>query len=222
MNFSTLFRLEENLHLDRKTLVNLRWIAIIGQLFAVNIVYNYLNLKFPVLESHIIIFLGLITNLYLQFGVKTNQLNDVHSLLFLIYDLFQLTILLYLTGGISNPFSLLLIVPAIVSSNFLSMRTTIMLGIITIILLFILTKFYLPLPGIIEYGFDFQYNMNNIELNLSYLMKKNIPIISNSNIPASNVNILGFNLLYLYNKITLRIENAIFLAKNNEFQGSHK
>ena len=155
MNFSTLFRLEENLHLDRKTLVNLRWIAIIGQLFAVNIVYNYLNLKFPVLESHIIIFLGLITNLYLQFGVKTNQLNDVHSSLFLIYDLFQLTALLYLTGGISNPFSLLLIVPAIVSSTFLSMGTTIMLGIITIILLFILTKFYLPLPGIIEYGFDF-------------------------------------------------------------------
>ena len=60
----------------------------------------------------------------------------------------------------------------------------------------------LPLPPLpdndnkkeFEYGFDFQYNMNNIELNLSYLMKKNIPIISNSNIPASNVNILGFNL----------------------------
>ena len=45
MKLSTLFRLEENLHLDRKTLVNLRWIAILGQLFAVNFVYNYLNLQ---------------------------------------------------------------------------------------------------------------------------------------------------------------------------------
>ena len=62
MNFSTLFRLEENLHLDKKTLVILRWIAIIGQLVAINLVYIYLNLNFPILESHIIILVGLITN----------------------------------------------------------------------------------------------------------------------------------------------------------------
>ena len=132
MNFSTLFRLEENLHLDKKTLVNLRWIAIIGQLIAINLVYNFLNLKLPILESHIIIFLGLITNLYLQFHIKANQLKDIYSSLFLIYDVIQLSTLLYLTGGISNPFSLLLIVPAIVSSSFLSMGTTIILSAVTI------------------------------------------------------------------------------------------
>ena len=65
MNFSTLFRLEENLHLDKKTLVILRWIAIIGQLVAINLVYIYLNLNFPILESHIIILVGLITNFFL-------------------------------------------------------------------------------------------------------------------------------------------------------------
>ena len=59
MNLSTLFRLEENLQLDKKTLVTLRYIAIFGQLFAINIVYNYLNLTFPIFESHIIIFIGL-------------------------------------------------------------------------------------------------------------------------------------------------------------------
>jgi len=48
-----------------------------------------------------------------------------------MYDLFQLAILLYLTGGIFNPFSILLIIPAIVSSTFLSMGTTIILGFIT-------------------------------------------------------------------------------------------
>ena len=48
MNFSTLFRLEENLQLDKKTLVNLRWIAILGQLIAINIVFNFLDLNFPI------------------------------------------------------------------------------------------------------------------------------------------------------------------------------
>jgi two-component system, sensor histidine kinase RegB len=150
MNLSTLFRLEENLHLDKKTLVYFRWIAITGQLIAINLVYIYLNLKFPIIESHIIIFVGLLTNLFLQFRIKTNQLKDIYSSLFLLYDLFQLSALLYLTGGISNPFSLLLIVPAIVSSTFLSMGTTLILGATTIILSFILTRYYFPLPGITE------------------------------------------------------------------------
>ena len=71
------------------------------------------------------------------------------------YDLIQLSLLLYLTGGISNPFSLLLIVPAIVSSTFLSMGTTIILGFITISSLLLLTKYSLPLPGVTEYLFHF-------------------------------------------------------------------
>ena len=150
MNFSTLFRLEENLQLDKKTLVALRYIAIFGQLFAINVVHNYLNLTFPIIESHIIIFIGLITNLYLQVKIKSSQLKDTYASLFLVYDLIQLSILLYLTGGILNPFSFLLIIPAIVSSTFLSMGTTIILGFVTSILLFLLSIFYLPLPGIQE------------------------------------------------------------------------
>ena len=155
MNFSNLFRLEENLHLDKKTLVVLRWFAIFGQLISINIVYFYLELNFPIIECHLIIFLGLTTNVFLEFKIKTKQLKDIYSSLFLIYDLIQLSALLYFTGGISNPFSLLLIVPAIVSSTFLSAGTTIILGLVTTSSLFSLTKFYLPLPGIAEYGFSF-------------------------------------------------------------------
>jgi len=156
MNFSTLFRLEENLNLDKKTLVILRYIAIFGQFIAVNFVYTYLNLNFPIVESHIIIFIGLVTNLYLQFQFKLNQLKDFYASLFLIYDLIQLSTLLYLTGGILNPFSFLLIIPTIVSSTFLNARTTIILGLITSILLFLLTYFYLPLPGL-ENKFSFPH-----------------------------------------------------------------
>ena len=163
MNLSTLFRLEENLHLDKKTLVNLRWIAIVGQLIAVNFVYYYFKLEFPLIAAHIVILLGLITNIILQFKIRENQLKDLYSAFFLVYDLLQLTLLLYLTGGISNPFSLLMIVPSIVSSTFLSMGTTIILGTLTIISLFFLTKYHEILPGLDVYSFTFpEYYLEGI------------------------------------------------------------
>ncbi len=152
MNFSTLFRLGENLNLDRKTLVFLRWIAIIGQFSAITLVYFYLKLDFLQLHAYLILLIGTITNLYLQFKIKSISIKDFNASVFLVYDLLQLAALLYLTGGISNPFSLLLIIPAIVSSTFLSMGTTIILGIMTIALLFILSIFHYPLPGIHEHS----------------------------------------------------------------------
>ena len=131
MNFSTLFRTKENLNLDKNTLTFLRYIAIFGQFLAINIVFFYLGLPFPIQLSYIVIFIGLLTNLYLQFGIRINQLKDFYAAIFLVFDLIQLSTLLYLTGGIFNPFCFLLIIPAIVSSTFLSMGTTIILGVIT-------------------------------------------------------------------------------------------
>ena len=148
MDFTTLFRTKENLNLDKNTLTVLRYIAIFGQFIAVNIVFFYLNLKFPIIESYVVIFIGFLTNLFLQFKVKVNQIKDTYASLFLLYDLFQLSALLYLTGGILNPFSILMIIPTIVSSTFLSMGTTIILGVITSFLLFILSYYHLPLPGL--------------------------------------------------------------------------
>ncbi len=148
MNFSTIFRTTENLNLDKTTLTILRYIAIFGQFIAINLVYFYLELTFPIEISYLIILIGLCTNLYLQFAIKVNQLKDFYASIFLIYDLIQLSLLLYLTGGIFNPFSILLIIPAIVSSTFLSMGTTIILGIITTILILLLAFFHLPLPGV--------------------------------------------------------------------------
>ena len=167
MNFSTLFRLEENLNLDKKTLVFLRWIAIFGQLFSVNLVYFFLNLEFPVLLCHLIILFGFLTNLFLQFGFKATLLKDLYSSSILMYDLIQLSILLFLTGGIFNPFAILLIVPTIFSSTFLSMGSTIILGTSTIILLFLLTFFNMPLPGMEEYILSFpNYYVTGILISL--------------------------------------------------------
>ncbi len=154
MDFSTLFRTKENLNLDKSTLTILRYIAILGQFAAINIVFFYLDLKFPIKETYLIIFLGLLTNLFLQFKIKVIQLKDTYASLFLLYDIFQLSALLYFTGGILNPFVILLIIPTIVSSTFLSMGTTIILGVITSFLLFLLSYTYLPLPGLESNIFD--------------------------------------------------------------------
>tara|TARA_B100000941_G_scaffold289980_1_gene270667 strand:+ start:2785 stop:4065 length:1281 start_codon:yes stop_codon:yes gene_type:complete len=155
MNLTTIFRIKENLKLDKKTLVILRWIAIIGQLIAINLVYFLLNLPFPIGFAYGVIATGFITNLYLQFFVNSIQIKDLYASLYLTYDLIQLSLLLYLTGGISNPFSILLIIPTIVSSTFLSMGITIILGSLTLIFLFLLTIFHYPLPGLHENAFTF-------------------------------------------------------------------
>ena len=167
MKLATLFRLKENLNLDRKTLVTLRWIALIGQFAAINIVFFILKLDFPIHATYIIILIGILTNVYLQYRIKATQLKDLYSSLFLTFDLFQLGLLLYLTGGIHNPFTFLLIIPAIVSSTFLSMGTTIILGLLTLAVLILITFFHLPLPGTEESLKFPEYYLTGIIISIS-------------------------------------------------------
>ena len=146
MKFSEFFTAKDNIQLDKKTLVILRWIALVGQYLTISIVQFVFKFELPFLYCSTIIFIGVLTNFYLQFKFQKNQLNNFSSTFILFYDLIQLSILLYFTGGITNPFSILLIVPAIVSSTFLTLRSTINLSIITIIILAVLTIYNLPLP----------------------------------------------------------------------------
>ena len=146
MKFSEFFSSKDNIQLDKKTLVILRWIAIIGQYISVSIVFFILNFELPFVYCSLIILLGIITNFYLQFVERANQLSNIKSFLYLLYDVIQLSMLLFLTGGVTNPFIILLSIPAIVSSTFLSLRSTVNLTVITIIILIVLTIVYLPLP----------------------------------------------------------------------------
>jgi len=146
MKFSEVFTSKDNIHLDKKTLVFLRWIAIVGQFLTISIVFFVFKFDLPFFYCSIVIFLGVLTNLYLQLKFKNNQLNNFTSTFVLFYDLIQLSFLLYLTGGITNPFAILLIVPAIVSSTFLNLKSTINLSIITIVILVVLTIYNFPLP----------------------------------------------------------------------------
>ena len=146
MKFSEFFKSKDNVQLDKKTLVILRWLALIGQYATISIVYFIFKFDLPFQYCSFIIFTGALTNIFLQYKFKKNQLNNFASTSFLFYDLIQLSFLLYLTGGITNPFVILLIVPAIVSSTFLSLKSTINLSIFTIIILIFLTFYKLPLP----------------------------------------------------------------------------
>ena len=146
MNFFDLLKFEEDLRLEKKTVIILRWIALIGQLITIYIVHFYFSFKLPIIYCSLTIFCGGITNIFIQYNFKKNQLNNTESTILLFYDVIQLAVLLYLTGGVTNPFVIFLIVPAIVSSTLLNLTSTFFLSLITIIVLFIITFNYFPLP----------------------------------------------------------------------------
>tara|TARA_B100000427_G_scaffold214152_1_gene178631 strand:+ start:230 stop:1507 length:1278 start_codon:yes stop_codon:yes gene_type:complete len=146
MKLSDLLKYEEDLRLEKKTVIILRWIALIGQLITIYLVHFLFNFQLPLIYCSLTIFFGGLTNIFIQFNFKNNQLNNIESTILLFYDVLQLSVLLYLTGGVTNPFIFFLIVPAIVSSTLLNLSSTIFLSIITGISLILLTFNYYPLP----------------------------------------------------------------------------
>ena len=131
----------------KSTYISLRWIAVIGQLISVNFVYFFLSFKFDFITSNLIILLGILSNLYLIFIYKKTQLSDRSAFFFLVTDILQLGILLYLTGGVNNPFVIFLLIPSIFSSTTLSFRTNFLLVLLTIVLIILLTFYSEDLPG---------------------------------------------------------------------------
>ena len=140
----------------KSTYITLRWIGIIGQLIAVNFVYFFLNQNFDFVTSNIVILLGIFSNLYLIFIYKKTQLSDRSAFLFLLIDILQLGVLLYLSGGITNPFVIFVLIPSVFSSSNLSLRTNTLLVILTIIIIIFLTFSYQDLP--INLNSDFHNN----------------------------------------------------------------
>ena len=132
--------------LKKSTYITLRWIGIIGQLISINLVYFYFNFEFNFIYSNIIVLIGAISNLYLIFIYKKTQLSDRSALFFLLIDIFQLGSLIYLTGGIINPFIIFLIIPSVFASSNLGLRTNLLLVLTTTIMIIFLTFFSKDLP----------------------------------------------------------------------------
>ncbi len=135
--------------LNKSTYVNLRWIAYIGQLSTILFVQFYLKYSFDYFFCISIVFIGILTNLFLHFKIKENQLDNNASTIYLLFDILQIGSLFFLTGGITNPFVFLIIIPAVFSSQYLHFLSSIILvTIITIILIFLSFFYYdLPHPG---------------------------------------------------------------------------
>ena len=132
--------------LKKSTYISLRWIGIIGQLISINLVYFYFNFEFNFIISNFIISIGILSNFFLIFIYKKTQLSDRSALIFLLIDILQLGALIYLTGGVINPFIIFLIIPSVFASSNLGLRTNILLVIITTLIIVFLTFYSKDLP----------------------------------------------------------------------------
>ena len=148
------FETSKYFSLKKSTYINLRWIGIIGQLITINTVYVIFNFNFNFTLANLIILFGIFSNLYLIYINKKTQLSDSSAFIFLLIDIVQLSFLIYLTGGIINPFAIFLIIPSIFSSSNLSLRTNLLLAIITIISIISLTFFHQHLPSPLNETFN--------------------------------------------------------------------
>ena len=132
--------------LKKSIYINLRWIGIIGQIISVYLVFFYLKFEFEFIYSNIIIFLGILSNIYLTFIYKKTQLSERSALIFLMIDIFQLGGLIYLTGGVVNPFIIFLLIPSVFASTNLSFKTNFLLVGITTLMIIFLTFYSKTLP----------------------------------------------------------------------------
>ena len=135
--------------LNKSTYINLRWIGIIGQFVTINVVYFLFKFQFNIYFTNLIIFIGILTNLVLAYFYQKNILSNRASFIFLLIDILQLSLLIYLTGGILNPFSIFLIIPSVFSSSNLEIKASLTLICITILSIFLLTFYHVELtyPG---------------------------------------------------------------------------
>ncbi|KEJ90625.1 sensor histidine kinase RegB [Sulfitobacter donghicola] len=129
-----------------RTMILLRWVAIIGQLVAVYVAPNLFGLKLELGWCYFAIGVSVIGNLVATFLFPENKrLSERQNLAMILFDFLQLSFLLFLTGGLSNPFSLLLLGPVTISATALSLRSTLLLCAVAIVTVTGLAFYNIPL-----------------------------------------------------------------------------
>lgn len=129
-----------------RTLLVLRWLAIGGQTVTVVIASFYIGLNVELGLCFLAIGASVISNLIAMTIFPENQrLSDRDAMLTLLFDLAQLSFLLFLTGGLHNPFAMLILAPVTISATALTMRSTTILGVLAIVMISLLAYFHIPL-----------------------------------------------------------------------------
>ncbi|THD76827.1 ActS/PrrB/RegB family redox-sensitive histidine kinase [Thalassobius vesicularis] len=135
-----------------RTITLLRWVAIAGQVIALLVAQHVLNLKLEFGLCLLVVSVSVVGNLIAMFIFpQSKRLTENENLLMVLFDLLQLSLLLYLTGGLHNPFSILILGPVTVSASALTLRSTVFLAITAILAVTLLAEFHLPLRT--EQGF---------------------------------------------------------------------
>jgi two-component system sensor histidine kinase RegB len=135
-----------------RTIILLRWAAVVGQLVALFVAQWAYNLQIEMGLCLLVVSVSVMGNLIAMFIFPENKrLSETENLLMVLFDLLQLALLLYLTGGLHNPFYILILGPVTVSALVLTLRSTVFLGITAILAVTLLAEFHLPLRT--EQGF---------------------------------------------------------------------
>jgi two-component system sensor histidine kinase RegB len=138
-----------------QTSVRLRWFAVLGQLVTVAVVYLVFGFSMPAGYCLLLIAMSAWLNVFLRVRFPARyRLSPAFATTLQAYDLLQLGGLLYLTGGIYNPFLFLVVAPVTVSAASLPPRNTMVVGAIAAAISALLVVFHQPLPwhehGVIE------------------------------------------------------------------------
>jgi two-component system sensor histidine kinase RegB len=153
-----MFRFPQNHHrrnVRLDTLVRLRWLAVLGQLGAVLMVHFGLEFEMPMWPCLAVIAVAAILNVALRTAFpQTLWLEPDRAAWLLGFDVAQLAALLYLTGGLENPFSYLLLGPVLISATALPPRMTLMLGAFAMLCATLLVFFHFDLPWDIDDPLD--------------------------------------------------------------------
>ncbi len=129
-----------------RTMILLRWVAILGQLAAITIAQRLYNLQLELGLAYLAVGTSVVGNLVAIFVFpESKRLSETENFLMVMFDLLQLCFLLYLTGGLHNPFSLLVLGPVTISATVLSLRSTITLMLTAMVLVTGMVFWHLPL-----------------------------------------------------------------------------
>ena len=138
---------QQSQRLRLNTLIRLRWLAIVGQSLTVLVVAYGLKFPLPVSMCFALIACSAWMNLWLTFRYPAaHRLTPLSAFVILTFDSLQLAGLLYMTGGLTNPFSVLMTVPVVISAASLQLRLTAVLGAMVMVAASLLVFFHQPLP----------------------------------------------------------------------------
>ncbi|MGB1234737.1 MAG: sensor histidine kinase RegB [Planktomarina sp.] len=147
-----------------RTLVTVRWFAIAGQVLALFLAHHIYNIVIPLGPCMLAVGISLLGNLIaITVYPDSRRLSEAETVFMLLFDILQLSFLLSLTGGMNNPFALLVLAPVTVAATVLPTRLTVFLGSVAVFLITVVSTFHLPLlttdgvilqlPSVFAFGF---------------------------------------------------------------------